>query len=41
MMHAVPKLATVTVHVDPCGHTQRDHHAELAHHDARVFEQSA
>jgi cation diffusion facilitator family transporter len=33
MLHAVPKLASVTVHVDPCGHAQRDHHAELAHHD--------
>jgi divalent metal cation (Fe/Co/Zn/Cd) transporter len=36
MLHAVPRLATVTVHVDPCGHTRRDHHAELAHHDARL-----
>jgi cation diffusion facilitator family transporter len=35
MLHAVPKLASVTVHVDPCGHAQRDHHAELAHHDVR------
>ena len=33
MLHAVPKLATVTVHVDPCEHGGIDHHAELAHHD--------
>ena len=33
MLHAVPKLASVTVHVDPCEHDGRDHHAELAHHD--------
>jgi cation diffusion facilitator family transporter len=33
MLHAVPRLSSVTVHVDPCGHDQRDHHAELAHHD--------
>ena len=34
MLHAVPKLANVTVHVDPCGHSGREPHAELAHHDA-------
>jgi cation diffusion facilitator family transporter len=33
MLHAVPRLNTVTVHVDPCDHDGRDHHAELAHHD--------
>src|SRR5712692_9119354 len=33
MLHAVPKLSTVTVHVDPCAHDGRDHHADLAHHD--------
>ena len=33
MLHAVPKLSSVTVHVDPCEHDGRDHHAELAHHD--------
>jgi divalent metal cation (Fe/Co/Zn/Cd) transporter len=36
MLHAVPKLASVTVHVDPCGHDGRDPHADLAHHDQRV-----
>jgi cation diffusion facilitator family transporter len=36
MLHAVPKLASVTVHVDPCGHDGLDHHAELAHHDRAV-----
>lgn len=35
MLHAVPRLSTVTVHVDPCDHDGRDHHAELAHHDRR------
>ncbi|MDQ3812055.1 MAG: cation diffusion facilitator family transporter [Chloroflexota bacterium] len=33
MLHAVPKLSSVTVHVDPCEHDGRDHHAGLAHHD--------
>ncbi len=33
MLHAVPRLVDVTVHVDPCGHDGRDPHAELAHHD--------
>ena len=28
-------LSTVTVHVDPCDHDGRDHHADLAHHDRR------
>ncbi len=35
MLHAVPKLADVTVHLDPCDHDGRDHHAALAHHDQR------
>jgi cation diffusion facilitator family transporter len=34
MLHAVPRLNSVTVHVDPCDHDGRDHHADLAHHDA-------
>jgi cation diffusion facilitator family transporter len=34
MLHAVPKLSTVTVHVDPSTHDGHDHHAELAHHDS-------
>ncbi len=36
MLHAVPKLSTVTVHVDPCGHDGEDHHAALAHHDRPI-----
>jgi cation diffusion facilitator family transporter len=32
MVHAVPKLASATVHVDPCDHEGGDHHAELEHH---------
>lgn len=33
MLHAVPKLAAVTVHVDPTGRDGIDYHAALAHHD--------
>lgn len=33
MLHAVPKLASVTVHVDPASDV--DAHADLAHHDHR------
>ncbi len=36
MLHAVPRLADVTVHVDPCGHDGRDHHVDLARHDRRT-----
>ncbi|GAC1313894.1 MAG: cation diffusion facilitator family transporter [Chloroflexota bacterium] len=32
MLHAVPKLATVTVHVDPISLEGDDHHAAVAHH---------
>jgi hypothetical protein len=32
-MHAVPKLSSVTVHVDPGTHDGSDPHASLAHHD--------
>jgi cation diffusion facilitator family transporter len=40
MLHAVPKLASVTVHVNPCGHDGKDPHAELAHHDRRTSDRS-
>lgn len=33
LFHAVPRLARVTVHVDPCEHAGRDHHEEVSHHD--------
>jgi cation diffusion facilitator family transporter len=33
MLHAVPKLTSVTVHVDPCGHDGLDPHESLAHHN--------
>ena len=36
MLHAVPKLAGVTVHVDPCEHAGEDPHAAVAHHDRRA-----
>lgn len=32
LVHALPKLASATVHVDPCDHEGRDHHVELDHH---------
>jgi cation diffusion facilitator family transporter len=35
MLHAVPKLAGVTVHVDPSEPDGEDAHAELAHHAPR------
>jgi cation diffusion facilitator family transporter len=35
MLHAVPKLSSVTVHVDPCEHDGDDSHAAVAHHDQR------
>ncbi len=35
LLHADGKLATVTVHVDPCGHDGQDGHAQTAHHAAR------
>jgi cation diffusion facilitator family transporter len=35
MLHAVPKLASATVHVDPCAHGGDDPHSDLKHHDER------
>src|SRR5215207_3379126 len=32
LFHTEPRLTTITVHVDPCGHDGRDHHAATAHH---------
>jgi cation diffusion facilitator family transporter len=32
MVHALPKLASATVHVDPCDHKGADHHVDLDHH---------
>jgi len=32
LFHAQPKLASVIVHVDPCGHSGTDLHAETQHH---------
>jgi cation diffusion facilitator family transporter len=36
MLHAVPRLSSVTVHVDPSPSDGQDHHAELAHHDTQM-----
>jgi cation diffusion facilitator family transporter len=32
LFHAQPRLAMITVHVDPCGHSGKDHHVATAHH---------
>ncbi len=32
LMHDLPRLAQVHVHVDPCTHAGADHHAATAHH---------
>jgi len=32
LLHDVPRLAHVSVHVDPCEHTGLDHHSTTAHH---------
>jgi cation diffusion facilitator family transporter len=34
LLHALPRLGVVTVHVDPCGHSGADPHGLAAHHDA-------
>lgn len=36
LLHALPKLEDATVHVSPCSHEGRDHHAALAHHFTTV-----
>ncbi len=35
ILHAVPKVADVTIHVDPSQDEGFDHHGSLAHHDHR------
>ena len=32
MLHAAPWLRSATVHIDPCHHDGRDHHAVTSHH---------
>ncbi len=34
LFHAQPKLASIIVHVDPCGHSGGDLHAETKHHSS-------
>jgi cation diffusion facilitator family transporter len=34
LLHDLPYLSVVNVHVDPCGHSGADPHSGLAHHDA-------
>ncbi len=36
MLHAVPRLSSVTVHVDPSEQPGLDAHADLAHHDVNL-----
>jgi cation diffusion facilitator family transporter len=36
MLHAAPWVRSVTVHVDPCHHDGKDHHATTSHHLPRV-----
>lgn len=33
LLHAIPWLASATIHTDPCGHGGEDPHGPLAHHD--------
>ena len=35
LLHALPQLATVTVHIDPAGAGSQDFHAVTAHHYAK------
>ena len=35
LLHALPQLARVTVHIDPVGAASEDFHAETAHHQAK------
>jgi cation diffusion facilitator family transporter len=32
LLHDIPRLAEATIHIDPCRHDGRDHHALIAHH---------
>jgi cation diffusion facilitator family transporter len=36
LLHALPQLATVTVHIDPASVTNEDFHAVTAHHKAKA-----
>lgn len=36
LFHAEPMVASVTVHVDPCGHHGADRHGQTAHHGRRA-----
>ena len=41
LLHELPRLARVTVHVDPCDHAGSDHHAATAHHFSASDERRA
>lgn len=41
LLHELPRLARVTVHVDPCDHGGSDHHASTAHHFSASDERRA
>ena len=36
LLHDLPRLAHVSVHVDPCGHSGADHHSPTAHQFSRA-----
>ena len=36
LFHTEPRLSMITVHVDPCSHDGRDHHAATAHHAVAI-----
>lgn len=36
LLHELPGLSLVSVHVDPCGHSGVDHHAMNAHHERQA-----
>ncbi len=38
MLHAMPKLASVSVHIEPCIHGKQIRHAEYAHHNKQINE---
>ncbi|MBI4491212.1 MAG: cation diffusion facilitator family transporter [Chloroflexi bacterium] len=41
LFHAEPRLATVVVHVDPCGHAGVDAHTQTRHHAAEAMPRGA
>jgi cation diffusion facilitator family transporter len=40
LFHGVPRLASIAVHADPCGHGGVDHHRSTAHHESSTSARS-